>query len=365
MARRAAREAAIAAARRKSSRGGCAKYLQSVGIVVVFGAVFAVAGGFFLWKALTDPYKGYTGPVARVEVKRGWKSSTILRHLQQSGVLRDDFIPLLFLKTVRRGDSLKAGIYEFRGRESALSVIDKLARGDVAFKSVTIREGLDHFAIAELMVAEGFGTPAEWEKVVRNTDLIRDLDPRAETLEGYLFPDTYKLAPGSTPSTIAGTMVQNFRKQFGDELAYISTGLDLHDTVTLASIVETEARLPQERPVVAAVYLNRIRINMPLQADPTVIYAMKLDKQWNGNIRKNDLQNDSAYNTYKHRGFPPGPIANPGLSSLRAASAPSEDDYLYFVARNDGSHVFARNLAEHNHNVEVYQRKYWRERRGQ
>lgn len=363
MARRAAREAAIASARRKSSPGGCAKYLQSVAIIVVFGAVFAVAGGFFLWKALTEPYKGFGGAVARVEVKRGWKSSTILRHLQQQGVLRDDFIPLLFLKTVRRGDSLKAGIYEFRGSDSALSVLDKVIRGDVAYKSITIREGLDHFAIVELMVDEGFGTRDEWNKVVQNTELIRDLDPRADSLEGYLFPDTYKLAPGSTPATIVSTMVQNFRKQFGDELAYISNGLDLHDTVTLAAIVETEARLPQERPMVAAVYLNRIRRNMPLQADPTVIYAMKAAKRWNGNIRKADLQSDSPYNTYKHRGFPPGPIANPGLSSLRAAAAPSENDYLYFVARNDGSHVFARNLDEHNRNVDVYQRQYWRDRR--
>lgn len=331
--------------------------------MVVFAAAFAVAGGFFLWKALTEPYKGFAEDVARVEVKRGWKSSTILKHLQQAGVLRDDFVPLLYLKTLRRGDSLKAGIYEFRGSSSPVDVVEKLARGDVAFKSMTIREGLDHFAIADLMVAEGFGTREEWLKVARNTELIRDLDPRAESLEGYLFPDTYKLAPGSTPATIAETMVRNFRKQFGDELAYIANGLDLHDTVTLASIVETEARLPQERPLVASVYLNRIRRNMPLQADPTVIYAMKLERRWKGNIRKADLQAESAYNTYRQRGFPPGPIANPGLSSLRAAAAPSEDDSLYFVARNDGSHVFARNLADHNKNVQVYQRQYWRDRR--
>jgi len=133
--------------------------------------------------------------------------------------------------------------------------------------------------------------------------------------------------------------------------------------VALASIVETEARLPNERPMVASVYLNRIARNMPLQADPTVIYAMKLAGQWRGNIRKVDLQSESPYNTYVTRGFPPGPIANPGLASLRAAASPAKTPYLYFVSKNDGSHVFASTLAEHNRNVELHQRKFWRDRR--
>ena len=144
---------------------------------------------------------------------------------------------------------------------------------------------------------------------------------------------------------------------------YITTGLTPHETVTLASIVETEARLPQERPLVASVYLNRIRKHMLLGADPTVIYALKLASRWDGNIHKADLQIDSPYNTYRFPGLPPGPIANPGLASLRAAAAPATTPYLYFVASNDGSHAFATNIAEHNRNVQKYQVQWFREQR--
>src|SRR5262249_22240762 len=160
-----------------------------------------------------------------------------------------------------------------------------------------------------------------------------DLDPEAKSLEGYLFPDTYKLTPGTPPAKIAQLMTDNFRKHFGPEMPYITTGLNLRQTVTLASIVESEARLPQERPVVASVYLNRLDKHMLLDADPTVIYALKLANRWDGNIHKADLQIDSPYNTYRFPGLPPGPIANPGLASLQAAAAPAKTGFLYFVAR--------------------------------
>ncbi|HUF18802.1 MAG TPA: endolytic transglycosylase MltG [Thermoanaerobaculia bacterium] len=332
-------------------------------ILAVFGVLFTVALGFFLWRAMTTPYKNFDEPQVRVEVKKGLHSGAILEHLRTAGVLRDDFVPLIYLKTIRRGDSLKAGVYEFSGAASPVAVLEKLIEGDVVLHSVTIREGLDRFQIAAIMAAEGFGSEDEWRDLTDDAELVRDLDPEATSLEGYLFPDTYTLAPGTRPAAIVRTMVQNFRKQFGGELAFIETGLDLHETVTLASIVETEARLEHERPIVASVYLNRTRIRMPLQADPTVIYAMKLNDTWKGNIRKEDLKLDSPYNTYVKRGFPPGPIANPGLASLRAASAPAKTDFLYFVSRNDGSHVFSRTLAEHNRAVQTYQRDYWRERR--
>lgn len=319
----------------------------------------------FLWRALTTPYSGYTGEARLVEIKKGWTSSAIMKHLRREGVLRDDFFPLLYVKVARRSDSMKAGVYQFERPLSPVDVIDKLVSGDVVLRTVTIREGLDRFAIAELMVAEGFGTVARWKEITGDPELIRDLDPDASSLEGYLFPDTYKLAPGTTPEAIVKTMVENFRKNFGAELAFITNGLDLHQTVTLASIVETEAQLPQERPMIASVYLNRVEKRMPLQADPTVIYAMKLRGTWNGNIRKSDLALESPYNTYRSRGFPPGPIANPGLESLRAAASPARTDYLYFVSRNDGSHAFARNLAEHNRNVEEHQRRYFRRKRAE
>lgn len=314
---------------------------------------------------MRTPYKGYTEPSKRVEVRRGQRTQAILQRLQREGVLRDEWIPLVYVKLLRSRDSMKAGVYEFNKPLSPVDVIEKLVRGDVVLKTITVREGLDRFAIAKLFAAEGLGTEEQWEKATSDADLVRDIAPEAESLEGYLFPDTYKFDPGTPAATIVQAMVANFRKHWGGEIAFITTGFNVHQTVTLASIVETEARLPQERPVVASVYLNRVQKRMLLGADPTVIYALKLAGRWDGNIRKADLQIDSPYNTYRKPGLPPGPIANPGLASLRAAAAPAKTPYLYFVARNDGSHVFATSNAEHNQNVEKYQRQYFRDKRKQ
>lgn len=319
--------------------------------------------GWFFWRALRTPYKGYAEPKTRIEVRRGERTAVILQHLQRKGLLRDEWIPLVYMKLLRGRDSLKAGVYEFDQPLSPVEVIEKLVRGDVVLKTITVREGLDRFAIAKLFADEGLGTEKEWDTAARDADLIRDLAPEAESLEGYLFPDTYKFDPGTPASTIVKAMVANFRKHWGNEIALITSGLNAHQTVTLASIVETEAQLPKERPVVASVYINRVHRRMLLGADPTVIYALKLAGRWDGNIRKADLQIDSPYNTYRKPGLPPGPIANPGLASLRAAAAPATTPYLYFVARNDGSHVFSTSNEEHNRNVEKYQRQYFRDKR--
>jgi len=300
-------------------------------------------------------------PSKLVEVRHGQRTSTILRHLQEDGVIRDQYVPLIYMKLLRRSDSIKAGVYLFSKPLSAAQVIDKLVRGEVALKSITIREGLDRFAAGHLFVIEGFGSDADWKRETDNAELIRDIAPQATSLEGYLFPDTYKISPGTSVKTIVREMVQNFRTHFGSELAYITTGLDAHQTVTLASIVETEAKLPQERPLVASVYLNRYRRHMLLGADPTVIYALKLAGRWDGNIHKADLDIESPYNTYRKPGLPPGPIANPGLASLRAAAAPASTGFLYFVAKHDGSHAFSTTIEEHNHNVQVYQVQWYRE----
>lgn len=331
--------------------------------IAIFAVLLGIGGGWFFWRALRVPYKGYSEPAKRVEVRRGQRTSAILEQLKTAGVLRDQWIPLVYMKIFRARDSMKAGVYEFEKQMSPIDVIDKLVRGDVILRTITIREGLDRFAIAKLFAAEGLGTEEEWGKVTGDPDLVQDIAPEADSLEGYLFPDTYKFDPGTPAGAIVKAMVANFREHFGDELAFISTGLNVHQTVTLASIVETEAQRPQERPIVASVYLNRVRKRMLLGADPTVIYALKLEGRWDGNIRKVDLQIDSPYNTYRTPGLPPGPIANAGLASLRAAAAPATTPYLYFVARNDGSHVFSTNIAEHNRNVEKYQRQFFRDQR--
>ncbi|HEY0594016.1 MAG TPA: endolytic transglycosylase MltG [Thermoanaerobaculia bacterium] len=347
-------------AKRRRARGCLSTLTRSAATILFFALLFAVGAAIFAWNALNKPFRGYDEPSVIVEVERGWNSGRILEHLRAKGVLRDDFVPLVYLKLLRRGDSLKAGVYEFRDPMSPVAVIDKLARGDVILRTVVIREGIDRFAVAEIMAAAGFGTVEEWNRVTAQADLVRDLSPEAGSLEGFLFPDTYKLTPGTSPARIAAVMVQNFREKFGDQLAFISTGLSVHQTVTLASIVETEARLPGERPIIASVYLNRLRKKMRLQADPTVIYGLKLEGRWNGNIRKADLQLDSPYNTYRNAGLPPGPIASPGLASLKAAASPAKTSFLYFVSRNDGSHVFSGSLAEHNRHVQEYQRNFFR-----
>ncbi|MFZ2492380.1 MAG: endolytic transglycosylase MltG [Thermoanaerobaculia bacterium] len=337
--------------------------LQPLFTIFIFALLLGAAGSWFLWRALRTPFKGYTETVKRVEVKRGQRTAAILRHLRSQGVVRDEWIPLVYMKLLRNRDSMKAGIYEFKEEMSAAEVIEKLVRGDVILRAVTVREGLDRFAIGRLFAEQGLGSEEDWKRETADAEQIRDIAPEAASLEGYLFPDTYKFDPGTPAKTIVAAMVANFRKQYGDELGYITTGLDVHQTVTLASIVETEAQLPQERPIVASVYVNRVRKRMLLGADPTVIYAMKLAGTWDGNIRKTDLQMQSPYNTYRVPGLPPGPIANPGLASLRAAAAPDTTPYLYFVARNDGSHVFATTNEEHNRNVEKYQRQFFRDKR--
>jgi UPF0755 protein len=296
-------------------------------------------------------------------VRKGQRTAAVVRHLQTEGVVRDQYIPLIYMKLVRYRDSVKAGVYEFSKPMSAAEVLDKLIRGDVVLKSVTIREGIDRFAIGRIFAAEGFGTENEWDKLTADGESVRDIAPEAKSLEGYLFPDTYKFNPGTPPKTIVQAMTDNFRKHFGAEMNYITTGLTLHQTVTLASIVDTEAKLPQERPLVASVYFNRINRRMLLGADPTVIYALRLAKRWDGNIKKGDLQIDSPYNTYRFPGLPPGPIANPGVASLRAAAAPAKSQFLYFVARHDGSHAFSSTIDEHNRNVQKYQVQWFRDRR--
>ena len=329
----------------------------------IFAAILAIAGGWFFLRAMRSPYKGYSERFKDIEVRHGLRTSAILKHFETEGVIRDEYLPLVYMKIVRHNDKIKAGIYEFSKPMSAEEVLDKLIRGEVVARSVTVREGLDRFAVGRIFAQEGFGRDAAWDKVTADPELIRDIAPDAKTLEGYLFPDTYKFNPGTPPREIAAAMVNNFRKHFGGEMNYITTGLDLHKTVTLASIVETEARMPQERPLVASVYFNRINRNMLLGADPTVIYALKLDQRWDGNIRKADLQIDSPYNTYRFHGLPPGPIANPGLASLQAAAAPAKSDFLYFVAKHDGTHAFATNMADHDRNVQIYQVQWYRDQR--
>jgi UPF0755 protein len=243
-------------------------------------------------------------------------------------------------------------------------VLDKIVRGDVYKRLITFREGLTIPEMAAVWEEKKFGNAKDFMKAATNFSLIHDLDPAARDLEGYLFPETYALPRDTPASELVAQMVGNFKKVFVPlQKDAEQVGLPVRQAVTLAALVEKETAAADERPQVAAVYLNRLHQHMPMQADPTVVYAMQKAGKYHGNISKADLQMDSPYNTYKYPGLPPGPIAAPGRASLQAVAHPAPVDYLYFVSKNDGTHVFATTLEEHNRNVQTWQVEYFRKQR--
>ena len=318
------------------------------------------------WWQIQQPYKGYPEDERRIEVAAGSGAGATLERLEEEGVLANSGLARVYLIAVLGNPPIQAGEYVFRGPMTTAAVLRKLIRGEVATDSVTLVEGLTLEETAAELAAAGFGEEQVFLDLLRSPDLISDVDPQAGDLEGYLFPETYRFARSTPEAEIVRTLVRTFRSR----LEQVRPLLDqrpreggVRELVTLASIVEKEARLEDERALIAAVYQNRIDRGIGLQADPTVIFALKRQGRWNGNLRRDDLRMDSPYNTYRYAGLPPGPICSPGLASLRAAAAPADAPYIYFVSRNDGSHVFAETLAEHNRNVERWQRRYWRERR--
>ena len=227
---------------------------------------------------------------------------------------------------------------------------------------MTFPEGLSIHEMGKLFESRGFGAAASFEAAARNAKLVAALDPEAPDLEGYLYPETYPLPRRANAELLVRSMVARFEQVFGPDLrqAAAGRGLTVRQAVTLASLVEKETARPEERPTVAAVYLNRLKIGMGLQCDPTVIYALQKAGRYTGNLTRADLAFDSPYNTYKYAGLPPGPIAAPGRPSLEAVLKPAEVDYLYFVSRNDGSHVFSTTYDEHRAKVRAFQVEYFR-----
>lgn len=328
-----------------------------VGWMTLLLVVGAVAVGGWVYVNLEQPYKGYSDPEQFVEIPSGSGSSSMGKRLADMGVIRSAASFRLAVWMRGAGRKLQAGEYRFDRPMTTAEVVDKLARGDVYVRAITFREGLNIREMAALFESGGFGTAAEFTTAARNSALIRDIDPAARDLEGYLFPDTYTLQRRTTAEELVERMVSRFKKTWTPDLQQKADarGLTARQLVTLASLVEKETGKAEERPIVAGVYTNRLRIGMGLQCDPTVIYALMLAARYDGNIRKDDLQIDSPYNTYRYRGLPPGPIAAPGVASLVAAANPADVPYLYFVSRGDGSHVFAASLDEHNRNVVQYQ----------
>ncbi|MBI3047313.1 MAG: endolytic transglycosylase MltG [Acidobacteria bacterium] len=330
-----------------------------VGLVLGIGAGVAV---WAVWNRIHTPYKGYESTEQFVDIPAGTATAAIGRRLVEAGIVRDGFTFRAALWWTRRSQALQAGEYRFDRPLAAVDVIDRLARGDVYARRITFPEGLTIAEMARLYEAREFGSATSFVEAGRDASLIRDLDPLATDLEGYLFPDTYAMPRGTPARRLVALMVERFRAAYSNDLRRRAEeqALTTRQVVTLASLVEKETGRPEERPLVAAVYRNRLKIGMGLQADPTVVYALQKAGRYNGNIRRQDLAIDSPYNTYRYAGLPPGPIAAPGKASLDAALVHAPVSYLYFVSRNDGSHVFATTLAEHNRNVRKFQILYFR-----
>jgi len=221
--------------------------------------------------------------------------------------------------------------------------------------------------MARVYESKGLGSGKSFLDAARDTTPIKTLDPLAKDLEGYLFPETYNVPRKMDAAALVRQMADRFLVIFDQPMrdAAAANGLKLREAVTMASLVEKESASPDERPIVASVYLNRLRVGMPLQCDPTVIYALEKAGKYDGNLTKKNLQYESPYNTYRHAGLPPGPIAAPGRSSLKAVMEPAAVDYLYFVSRNDGTHVFATTLAEQNKNVKEWQVDYFKKKKSE
>jgi UPF0755 protein len=324
------------------------RFLRLLGFLLLLGMA---AGGFAFYR-LGQPYQGFRGETF-VEFPRGTGTSGIADALVQAGVVRSRW-DFLLARVASRTRVLQAGEYRFDRAASPLEVVGRIARGDIFFYELVVPEGRNLFDIATAAEQLGLFPAPKFLEAARNPALIRDLDPQAPTLEGYLFPDTYKLGRHTTPDRLCRLMTGKFR----DAWRSLHTTADMHRTVTLASLVEKEGKLADERPRIAAVFENRLRIGMKLDCDPTTIYAALLQQHYRGVIHRSDLDSDHPYNTYRHPGLPPGPIANPGLASIRAVLAPSDIDSLYFVARADGSggHEFSSNIAAHESAVERYHR---------
>jgi UPF0755 protein len=321
--------------------------------------VIAAAAAVWLVMGSERAYKGYEGPEQFVEIPPGAGPAAIGRRLKDAGIVRDEVSFRVALWRSGQARRLQAGEYRFDRPMNAREVIDKIVRGEVFMRPITFPEGLTLRQMSQIYERDGFGRAADFVRAAQNAALIRELDAAAPDLEGYLFPNTYSLPRKSTADELVGRMVTAFRDALTPEIVQQAAGrgLSVRQLVTLASLVEKETARAEERPIVAAVYSNRLRIGMGMQCDPTVIYALERAGRYTGNLTREDLRFDSPYNTYRYAGLPPGPIASPGRASLEAAANPADVPYIYFVSRNDGSHVFSTTLDEHNRNVFEYQIK--------
>ena len=324
----------------------------------LFALVLLLAAGaaYLVWE-LNRPYAAFSQETF-IDFPKGTTTVGIAQRLADGGVIPHAWA-FLVARALQPRRTLLAGEYRFARPASVLEVYDRIRRGDIFYYLLTVREGENIFDIAEAVGRLRLFAAADFLRTARNPAAIHDLDPSAPGLEGYLFPDTYRLNRQTTPESLCLSMTSRFREVWKQ----LGSTADVHGTVTLASLVEREARFPPDRPVIASVFNNRLKLGMKLDCDPTTIYAALLEGRYTGVIHQSDLASANPYNTYRNRGLPPGPIANPGRDSLAAAIHPAETEYLYFVLRPDGSgaHNFSKTISEHMLAITQYRRASQRE----
>ena len=332
------------------------KILAALILLVVLAA--AAAAGY-VWYSIEKPYGKIPAEGMYVDIPHGASRRAAAHILKKAGVIRNSFAFEFYARRHPKR-TLEAGEYFFDHPQAGKEVFWKLANGEVYQQPFTVREGETIYDIARDLEAAKYMAADDFLKAAEDPTEIKDLFPEARTLEGFLFPATYNLPKHAPAEELTGMMVRKFREALANVLPNGNKGSDplvsIGSVVTLASLVERETPKPDERRLVAGAFTNRLEKNMPLQCDPTVIYALQMDDEYNGTLRLRDLRLNSPYNTYRNRGLPPGPIGNPGEVALRAALHPALTDYLYFVANTQGGHFFASTLAEHNKNVAKYHR---------
>lgn len=331
-------------------------------VVVVLAALVCCAGALasLAWQG-NQPYKSGETPTTLVVIEPGQPAGAAATRLKETGLIRNALAFRLLMRVRRAESRIHAGEYEFTGPRTPNEILEKLMRGDVVQHRITIPEGLRLDEIAAAVEASGFSTKQKFIEAStgeRGVRLIRDLDPAAEDLEGYLFPDTYLFARGTTAERIVAEMVNRFRSEMTPaRLARMKElGFTIRQTLTMASLVEEEAACAEERPRISGVFHNRLRLRMLLQCDPTVVYALTRAHRYRGEIHRSDLSYSSPYNTYVNAGLPPGPICSPGSLSLDAALHPAVTTDLYFVVSEPGRHRFSTTLEDHQRAVRRYRR---------
>ncbi|MGB6525762.1 MAG: endolytic transglycosylase MltG [Candidatus Acidiferrales bacterium] len=355
--------------------------MRRFAVAIVVLIVVAAAGAEWVKRELKHPYRGYSQTQVFVDIPRGTPRWGISETLQKSGVIHSRVAFVLLSEWHHRG-VLQAGEYMFNRPMTPREVYAQIAGGHIYVYTVVVPEGWTMFDIAGELDRQGLCSKEDFLRAAQDPSLVRDIAPKAPTLEGFLFPSSYQFSRHTKPEEIAATMVKQFRDEWGKlhsesaqdpgptlpsaqdrsaihkTAAYVSPAakLSVAEIVTLASLVERETPQSPERPIVASVFYNRLKLGVPLQCDPTVEYALDLEGKPAVKVTPEDLRVSSTYNTYRHRGLPPGPIANPGDASLRAALDPARTKYLYFVANGSGGHFFSRTLEEHNRNVQRYRR---------